>query len=49
MPMKPIAVNMPPELAEAIRAEAEKDRRSLAFIVREALEEWLEKRRKAKK
>jgi Arc/MetJ-type ribon-helix-helix transcriptional regulator len=49
MAMKPVAVNLPPELIDAVREEAEKDRRSFAFAVREALEAWLEKRRKAKK
>jgi Arc/MetJ-type ribon-helix-helix transcriptional regulator len=47
MAMRPIAVNVPPELLEEIRAEATKEHRSFAYIVREALVLWLDKRKEA--
>lgn len=47
MAMRPMAVNLPPELIDAVKKEAEKDR-SFASVVREALTAWLERKQKAK-
>jgi predicted transcriptional regulator len=48
MAMRPMAVNLPPELMAEVRKEAEKDHRSFGYIVREALVEWLARKRKGK-
>jgi len=48
MAMRPIAVNLPLELIAEVREEGDKDHRSFAYIVREALTEWLAKRKGAK-
>jgi predicted DNA-binding protein len=45
MAMVPVAIHLPPELIAEVKTEGEKDHRSFAYIVREALTEWLEKKR----
>ncbi len=41
-----LTVSLPDDLRAAVEAEAEKQDRSLAWVIREALRQWLEKQPK---
>jgi hypothetical protein len=44
---KPITLRLPPAIRERVEAEAAKDRRPLASLIRNVVQDWVEQRETA--